>query len=94
MKMTFQYFRMVLACAYSMYRLQASEDQIKFPPMHLLQKDNIKSGLVLLRAFEDAVFSKNLVLDCIPLEFIPMETSKLHTLTSISACECGLISFW
>ena len=77
----------------SMYRLQASENQIKFPPMHLLQKDNIKSGLVLLRAFDDAVFSKNLVLDCIPLEFIPMETSKLHTLTSISACECGLLYF-
>jgi Leucine-rich repeat (LRR) protein len=77
----------------SMYRLQTSENQISFPPVHLLEKDTIQNGLSLLRAFDDAVFSKNLVLDCIPLQFIPSESAKLQSLTSISACECGLLQF-
>jgi Leucine-rich repeat (LRR) protein len=77
----------------SMYRLQTSENQISFPPMNLLGKETIQSGLALLRAFDDAVVSKNLVVDCIPLEYIPWESSKLISLTSISACECGMINF-
>lgn len=77
----------------SMYRLQISENQIRFPPVHLLQKDTIQNGLTLLRAFEEAVFSKTLVLDCVPLEFIPSDLSNIQTLTSISACECGLLNF-